>query len=151
VSLAVVGHNFINGPVIHGPLAGVTLQQVHVDGFTETGSVTSLAFGSQRRDSAVSVVGYQAIVDLGMFRPFARALWNHEFASDRLVTATLTSTVAPGYSLPAVELGREWASATIGTMVIIGAGVTDTASFTGQIGQDHVTAYGGQLGVNVAF
>jgi outer membrane lipase/esterase len=148
---AKAGANFVNGPVTHGPVAGVTLQRVNIDAFTEIGSVTSLAFASQTRDSVVSVLGYQASIDAGMLRPFARVLWNHEFESGRLVTASLTSVVAPSYSLPAVELGRDWASATIGTMVLLGGGWTGTVSFTGQIGQDQVTAYGGQLGLNVAF
>jgi outer membrane lipase/esterase len=145
------GGNLINGPITHGPIAGVTLQRVHVDGFTEVGGVTSLAFADQSRNSVVSVLGYQASADLGFFRPFARVLWNHEFESGRLVTASLTTTVAPSYSLPAVELGRDWASATIGTMLILGTNVTGSLAFTGQIGQDQVTAYGGQVGLNVAF
>jgi len=153
-SLAVrFGHNTVTGPLTHGPVIGLTLQSVRVDGFTETGGgVTSLAFADQTRHSAVGVLGYQASFDAGMFRPFARVLWNHEFASsNRLVTATLTSTVAPSYSLPAVDLGKDWASASAGVAVTLGKGVTGIASFTGQLGQDKVTTYGGQLGINVAF
>ena len=153
-SLAVrFGHNTVTGPLTHGPVIGLTLQSVRVDGFTETGGgVTSLAFADQTRHSAVGVLGYQASFDAGMFRPFARVLWNHEFASsNRLVTATLTSTVAPSYSLPAVDLGKDWASASAGVAVTLGKGVTGLASFTGQLGQDKVTTYGGQLGLNVAF
>jgi outer membrane lipase/esterase len=153
-SLAVrFGHNTVTGLLTHGPVIGLTLQSVRVDGFTETGGgVTSLAFADQTRHSAVGVLGYQASFDAGMFRPFARVLWNHEFASsNRLVTATLTSTVAPSYSLPAVDLGKDWASASAGVAVTLGKGVTGIASFTGQLGQDKVTTYGGQLGLNVAF
>ena len=45
------GHDFALGAMIHGPVAGLTWQQVKVGGFTETGSFTSLAFGDQTRDS----------------------------------------------------------------------------------------------------
>ena len=147
------GHNTVTGPLTHGPVIGLTLQSVRVDGFTETGGgVTSLAFADQTRHSAVGLLGYQASLDAGMFRPFARVLWNHEFASsNRVVTASLTSTVAPSYSLPAVDLGKDWASATAGVGVTLGKGVTGLVSFTSQIGQDKVTTYGGQLGLNVAF
>jgi len=147
------GHNTVTGPITHGPVVGFTLQSVQVDGFTETGGgVTSLAFADQARHSAVGVLGYQATLDAGMFRPFARVLWNHEFASNnRQVTASLTSTVAPSYSLPAVELGKDWASASAGVAVTLGTGVTGLVSFTGQLGQDKVTTYGGQVGLNVAF
>jgi len=140
------------GPLTHGPVVGLTLQSVHINGFTESGNVTSLAFGDQYRHSSVGVLGYQGSFDFGMFQPFAKVLWNHEFVShDRLVTASLTSTVAPSYSLPAVDLGKDWASATAGVSVGLGKGVTGLVSFTGQMGQDKVTTYGGQVGLNVAF
>jgi outer membrane lipase/esterase len=146
------GHNTVMGPVTFGPVIGLTLQSIHIDGFTESGNVTSLAFGDQYRHSAVGVLGYQASFDFGTFQPFAKVLWNHEFVShERLVTTSLTSTVAPSYSLPAVNLGKDWASATAGVSVGLGKGVTGVAAFTGQLGQDKVTTYGGQLGLNVAF
>jgi outer membrane lipase/esterase len=146
------GYNAVVGALTHGPVLGLTLQSVHVDGFAESGNVTSLAFGNQSRHSSVGVLGYQASFDFGMFQPFAKVLWNHEFVSqDRLVTASLTSTLGPSYSLPAVNLGRDWASATAGVSVGLGKGVTGLMSFTGQMGQDKVTIYGGQVGLNVAF
>ena len=153
LSLSVrTGYNAVVGPLTHGPVIGLTLQSVHIDGFTESGNVTSLAFGAQYRHSSVGVLGYQASFDFGTFQPFAKVLWNHEFVShDRLVTASLTSTVAPSYSLPAVDLGKDWASATAGVSVGLGKGVTGLVSFTGQMGQDKVTTYGGQVGLNVAF
>jgi outer membrane lipase/esterase len=146
------GYNAVVGPLTHGPVIGLTLQSIHIDGFTESGNVTSLAFGEQYRHSSLGVLGYQASFDFGMFQPFAKVLWNHEFVSnDRLVTASLTSTVAPSYSLPAVNLGKDWASATAGVSVGLAKGVTGLVSFTGQLGQDRVTTYGGQVGLNVAF
>jgi outer membrane lipase/esterase len=141
----------------HGPLIGIILQRVQVDGFTETdgfaaiGGLTALSFGEQTRDSAVSELGYQARLDLGAWQPFAKVAWNHELAPlDRSVVATLTTTVAPSFSMPAVIFGRDWASGTIGTSVEIRRGVTAYASFNGEIGQNNVTFYGGQLGLNVA-
>ena len=83
------------GPVItHGPLAGIVLQRINVNGFTETdsfapiGGFTALSFGDQTRNSAVTELGYQASIDFGKWRPFAKLVWNHELAStDRAVTA----------------------------------------------------------------
>src|SRR5262249_42568274 len=88
ISLALEsGYKFLTGPFTHGPVVGITLQRVHVDAFTESGSFTSLAFGEQKRNSAVSELGYQASIDAGTFRPFAKAVWNHELANtDRQVT-----------------------------------------------------------------
>jgi len=144
--------------ITHGPVAGIVLQRINVDGFTETdsfasiGGFTALAFANQLRNSAVSELGYQASIDFGTWRPFAKLVWNHEFASsDRLVTASLTSMAAPSYSMPAVDLGRDWATGTIGASATIMQGVTGYATFTGEMVQRNVVAYGGQIGMNVAF
>jgi outer membrane lipase/esterase len=139
----------------HGPIVGIILQQVHIGAFAETnfsGAPTTLAFGSQLRNSAVTELGYQASLNLGMWEPYARAVWNHELAdTGRLVTASLLSITAPSYSLPAVLLGRDWGTATVGTRVKFTSNMSAYAAFTSQIGQSNVTTYGGQVGLNVAF
>jgi outer membrane lipase/esterase len=139
----------------HGPVAGVILQQVYVGSFAETnlsGAPTNLAFSSQVRNSAVTELGYQASVTFDRWEPYAKAVWNHELAgSGRLVTASLLSITAPSYSLPAVALGKDWGSATIGTRVRFAPDVTAYAAFNSYFGQSNVIAYGGQIGLNVAF
>ena len=103
---------------------GIVLQTIQVDGFTETAPVsgiTALTFGGQRRNSAVTELGYQASIDYGIWQPFAKAVWNHELIDkDRLVTATLTTTAAPSFSLPAVELGQDWGTGIVGARLKLG-------------------------------
>jgi outer membrane lipase/esterase len=100
------GYNFFTGPFAHGPLAGMLLQQVHINGYTETdafgavGGFTALSYSGQTRNSAVGELGYQASVDVGIWSPFAKIAWDHEFAAtNRLVTASLTTISAPSYSI----------------------------------------------------
>lgn len=57
---------------------------------------------------------------------------------------------APAFSMPAVSFGRDWATATVGTTVKLGRGMTGYASFSSELEQGDVTYYGGQLGLNVA-
>ena len=110
-----IGYDFHAGPVTYGPLAGFILQQARINGFTESGSFTSLSFATQMRNSEVSALGYQARLDWGILHPFAQVVWDHEFDPlNRVVTASLTTTSAPSYSLPAVVLGRDWATTTVG-------------------------------------
>lgn len=143
----------------HGPVVGVTLQQVRIGGFTETdqfasiGGFTALSFLGQIRDSAVAELGYQASTDIGVWHPFGKLVWNHELVDpNRDVTAFLTSvSFAPGYSLPAVMLGANWGTATLGTSIKLSSNVTGVATFISQFAQESVTTYGGQVGVNVAF
>jgi outer membrane lipase/esterase len=147
-----IGYDLHFGPVTHGPVGGFILQRAMIDGFTESGSFTSLSFGQQIRNSEVSLLGYQARYDWGMWHPFAQVLWDHEFDSlNRVVTASLTTIAAPGFSMPAVVLGRDWATMTVGTQLTFTPAWSALASFTAQVGQQRATVYGGLLGVNYAF
>jgi outer membrane lipase/esterase len=138
----------------HGPVVGILLQRINVDGFTETdslGGVTALSFAEQIRDSAVTEFGYQAQIGIGNWAPYAKLTWNHELVPyDRDVTASLTTITAPSFDMPAVVLGKDWGTGTIGTTVALGYGVKGYASFTGQFGQGSTTFYSGQVGFNVA-
>jgi hypothetical protein len=53
--------------------------------------------------------------------------------------------------LPAVVTGTDWAVATAGTTLALARNVTGLLAMTGTAAQKNVTAYGGQLGVTVAF
>ena len=147
-----VGYDFHAGSVTHGPVAGFILQQARINGFTESGSFTSLSFATQTRNSEVSALGYQARFDWGILHPFAQAVWNHEFDPlNRVVTASLTTTAAPSFSLPAVVLGRDWATTTVGVNVTLDRSWSGIASFTAQLGQNHAIVYGGLIGVDYSF
>ncbi len=141
--------------LVHGPVVGIIQQQVHIDGYTETnasGAPTALSFGAQTRNSTVSEIGYQASLRYGIWEPYARLVWDHEWADlDRLVGASLTSIVAPSFTMPAVILGRDWASATAGTRVQLGNRLSGYAAVIAELGQNNVVAYGGQIGLNYAF
>jgi outer membrane lipase/esterase len=138
----------------HGPLAGIVLQRVRVDGFTEfsPGGFTALSFESQTRNSAVLELGYHAYLDIGRWQPFAKASWNRELAdTDRLVMATLTTTVAPSFSMPAVLLGKEWGTGVAGTRVRFSPDLAGYVAGIGQVAQGGVANYGVQFGVNARF
>jgi outer membrane lipase/esterase len=147
-----VGYNIYFGSMAFGPIAGMTLQQVHIDGFTEAGSFTSLGFGSQTRNSAVGDFGGRVTFDLGSLSPFAKATWNHEFAStSRQVTANLTTSVAPSYSMPAVQVGSGWGTVTAGATLKLASNVSTLFAVTGTFAQQDVAVYSGQIGINASF
>jgi outer membrane lipase/esterase len=146
------GYKFWNGGFTHGPIAGFIYQNANVSGFTETGSFTSLGFASQARESAVGQLGYAASFDWAQFEPFAQLTWNHEFANtNRDVTASLTTVIAPSYSLPAVLLGKDWGEIKGGIRIDAGSGVKVLLSGSADFGQSAATVFGGQIGFNVAF
>jgi hypothetical protein len=67
------------------------------------------------------------------------------------VTASLTTITAPSYAMPAVNLGTDWGVVTGGTTVKLATNMTGLLALSAILAQHNVTAYGGQLGVNVAF
>jgi outer membrane lipase/esterase len=146
------GYKFWNGGLTHGPVAGFIYQSVNAGAFTETGSFTSLAFGSQSRESDIGQLGYRASYDWAEYQPFLQAMWNHEIADTRRsVTASLTTVTAPSYSLPAVILGKDWGEVKGGITIDVGSGVKVLAAGSADFAQSSATVYGGQIGFNIAF
>ncbi|GFK94723.1 Esterase EstP [Fundidesulfovibrio magnetotacticus] len=142
------------GPVSTGPVAGLVLQQVRIDGFTESGTsgVTALAFGQQTRDSLVSQLGWRVLADLGRWQPFAEVKWNHEFAGQgRMVKAAITTAPAAPYSLAAAPVAEDWGTASLGVSFKLSERVTLRGSGTAQFSNPQATGCGGELGVNINF
>ncbi len=146
------GYKFWQDGLTHGPIAGFVYQNVNVGDFTESGSFTSLGFGSQSRESDVGQFGYKMSYDWAEYQPFVQLTWNHEFAdTNRSVTASLTTVAAPSYSLPAVLLGKDWGEIKGGVSIDVGSGVKVLAVGSADFSQTSATVYGGQLGFNIAF
>lgn len=150
------------GSVTTGPVAGLVLQQVRIKGFAESGAsgaqtgsngVTALSFGEQIRDSAISQLGWRASIDVGDWRPFVEAKWNHELVdqSDRKVKAALTSTTAAPYSMAAAPVKSDWATASTGTSYKISERVMVRGSASATAFDSQTVSYGGDVGVNVSF
>lgn len=133
-------------------MVGIAFQSATVGAFTETGGITSLAFGGQSRNSAISTLGYRASMDLGVFRPFAHVAWHRELANtDRDVSASLTTITAPTYTMPAVVVGKDWGSASIGTVLKFSDTFSANAAATADFAQRDVQAYGGRVGLTVSY
>ena len=144
----------------YGPVAGIILQRVGVNGFAESdmfaadpdGGFTALTYGSQVRNSVVTELGLRAGVDVGPWHPYGKLVWDHELNPDNRVVTAIEPEIpfAPAYTMPAVSFGRDWATAIVGATVKLGRGMTGYASVSSELAQGDVTYYGGQLGLNVA-
>jgi outer membrane lipase/esterase len=148
------GGDFRLGPITTGPVAGVVLQQVYVNGFTETGTsgVTALSFGSQTRGSLISQLGWRVLADAGNWQPFAEAKWNHEWADkNRMVTASLTSVAAPSYSIAAAPVASDWATAALGAVYKLNSQMMLRGAVSAVFLNPQVISYGGELGLNIGF
>ena len=148
------GSDFKLGQITTGPVAGVVLQKVHLDGFTETGGsgATALSFAGQTRDSYVSQLGWRVSVDIGNWQPFVEAEWNHDWADrNNTVTASLLSVAAPSYTMDAAPVASNWATASLGTSYKLNSRVTLRGAFLATFLNPQVRSYGGELGLNISF
>ncbi len=79
----------------HGPIIGLTYQNLKQDGFTESSTVSlvALSFEDYNTKSLESELGYQIQGEVGLFQPFARASLRHEFEDvENKITAAITSS-----------------------------------------------------------
>ena len=148
------GYDFHIGAITTGPVAGAVLQQVRIDGLTETGTsgLSALSFGNQTRGSEVSQLGWRGSVDLGNWQPFADLEWNHEFADkNRTITTSLTSIAAPSWSADAIPIAANWATASVGVSYKVSPQVIVAAAASAMFASPQASSYGGELAVNVSF
>ena len=148
------GADFKVGQFTTGPVVGAIFQEARIDGFTEHGTsgITALSFGSQTRGSQVTQLGWRGSFELGVWKPFVEATWNHEFNHDgRTVTTALTSVVAPSYTSLATPVASDWGNATIGAPYKINERAMLWVAFTDAFGASENTNYGGEIGLRMSF
>lgn len=152
MSLALLGeYDLGTGALRHGPYAGVNLQRIDVEAFSEdTGGSAALGYQRQRRTSVIGSLGYQASYDMGVVTPFGRIAVEREFRdADRNVTAFLQSMSAPSFALPAAKLDRTWGTAALGAAMRFGTNLTGSVVLSSQFGQSDVRNYALQVGIGI--
>lgn len=148
------GFDIKAGQYMTGPILGAIFQEAHIDGFTETGTTgtTALLFDNQTRDSQITHLGWRGSIELGAWKPFAEATWNHEWNhDDRAVTTTLTSLSAPSFTSLAVPVASDWGNATIGVSYKINPSTVLWTTFSDVFGSSEMTKYSGELGLRISF
>ena len=109
------GYDFTWDRFTHGPMAGLAYQSTNINGFTESGNFTSLAFGSQTINATIASVGYQISYKQESWIPFVKVMYNNQSGTDnRQITTSLTTIAAPSYNMPAVAVGNNWTDLTAG-------------------------------------
>jgi len=113
------GHMFSHGRLQHGPVAGMLIQRVTVDGYTESDPQlsTALAFPKQTMDSMLASVGYELRYSASdAWTPYARVGYDRELMrGDTEARATMTSLSTPvTYAVPAPGFQRNQGRADLG-------------------------------------
>ncbi len=148
------GHEFCIGSMDTGPVVGLNLQQVRLNGFTETGTsgVTALRFLDQTRNAFISQLGWRAGLNLGGVQVSATAEWNHDFKSEsRTVTAALTSTNAAPFSASSAPVPGDWATVKLGAACRISSRLALHVNGLATFGNPEVRSYGGTANLSFNF
>jgi outer membrane lipase/esterase len=148
------GFDFKIGQFTTGPVIGIIFQEANLDRFTEHGitGATSLAFEDQTRDSQVTQLGWRGSVELGAWKPFAEATWNHEINDDeRTLRTSLTSVSAPSYVSLAIPVASDWGVITLGTSYKLNEKTSIWGAVASSFGTDEIDNYGGEIGLRMSF
>lgn len=127
------GWEFGQGAFRHGPVAGLLLQTIDVDGYAEDSPAasTSLAYSDQRLDSLVGSLGWQARYDAGNWEPYLRATWDRELEdAPEQVRARLQTVSGIEYAVPAHAFDGDFGSVLLGVRTTWGGLQADLGART---------------------
>ncbi len=132
----------------HGPFGGFEYQSVDVDGYTQGGQLPVQVKGFDV-DSLRALFGYRVSANLGTFRPYASAVYAHEF-EDGKNSATATF-LGNSFKVSGAEQGSALLIG-IGTGIAINESLTLDVGYRGDIAvDDGLTSHGASLGLNYSF
>lgn len=134
------GMNFSSEKLTHGPVVGVLMQRIDIDGYAESQPTlaTSLAYQDQSYDSLITSLGWQASYAINdHLKPYARMTWDREheeqprevFARAQSIPGTLP------YAVPGMEFDDSYATLQVGAR-------TELFGLDADIGMSATTAQG---------
>lgn len=117
------GWEFGQGALRHGPVLGVSYQDIDLDGYAESGAgATALAYGDVSMQSLVGRVGWQFRIEGSGLQPYARLTWDKEFEDDAIQgRAMLQSQPGLGYyRVPGIAFDSDYGTAIVGARMQAG-------------------------------
>ena len=140
----------------HGPFLGLAWLNQTVDGYRESGSVsTSMNFSGFDRDSLIARAGYRVtrtlVLDHVGLRPYANVAVAKEFKDDP-ISVTASSNTMPGrFTLSGFTPPRHWASTDLGLVVSLYEKVSVFAGYSGRLGSESREDHRLNLGLRMTF
>ena len=134
------GMNFQRDQLTHGPVAGILVQRIDVDGYAEDQPTlaTSLAYSDQSYDSLITSLGWQASYEINdHLAPYARVTWDkeHEDAPSEVFARAQSIAGSLPYAVPGLEFDDSYVTAVLGAR-------TELFGFDADIGASIGTAQG---------
>jgi outer membrane autotransporter protein len=150
------GYDFHLGPLTAGPIAALQYTDVHVDGFSEKGSLAPLAIHSDSADSLRSDVGFRAFYQWQfgkvMIEPSLKATWEHEYKYSALpITAGFAAIPGPSATFSGPSEGHDSAVVSSGVSVQWTPSVATYVNYDGQLGRDNYDSNAVTGGFRISF
>jgi outer membrane lipase/esterase len=143
------------GGLSHGPVGGLTYQDVSVDNYSESGAnSTTMSFGEQDRKSLVGSLGYQLFGQIKTssmtIYPFARASYEHEFKNDDRVVRAGLVTMNGTFEMPTFKPDTNDWRLELGVSAKLTSAVTGFVNYSGIVSQSNAKSNAVTVGVKLA-
>ena len=140
----------------HGPFFGLAWLNQTVDGYRESGSLsTSMNFSGFDRDSLIAHVGYRVtrtlVLDRVGLRPYANVAVAKEFKDDPISVTAGSNTMPGRFTLSGFTPPRHWASTDLGLVVSLYEKVSVFAGYSGRLGSESREDHRLNLGLRMTF
>jgi outer membrane autotransporter protein len=150
------GYDFKRGNFTFGPTASFNYTYVGVGGFTESGSLAPLQFGSQAQESIRTAFGMKASYDwkVGglLVKPELRAAWQHEYGD---ATYSIDSSFSQGgggnFTVWGPRIGRDSFLLGAGFAIQVNERCSTYFYYDGELGRTRYDSHAVTGGVRVAF
>jgi outer membrane autotransporter protein len=150
------GYDFHFGQLTAGPLASLQYTDVHIDGFSENGSLAPLAIHSGSAESLRSDVGfrlfYQWQIGTIVIEPSVKAAWEHEYKYSALpITAGFADISGTSATFFGPSEGHDSAVVSAGIAVRFTPTISTYFNYDGQLGRTNYESNAVTGGVRISF
>jgi autotransporter-associated beta strand protein len=144
------------GPVTVGPIATLQYTSVHLDGFSENGSLAPLDIHSGSAESLRSDLGLRAFYQWQMgkllLRPSVKAAWEHEYKYSTFpITAGFAGLPETAQTFYGPRQGQDSAVVSAGVSAQWTPAITVYLNYDGQLGRSHYDANAVTGGFSISF
>jgi outer membrane autotransporter protein len=139
------GYDFHLGALVVGPIGALQYTDVHIDGFSENGSLAPLAIHSDSEQSLRSDVGFRAFyqwqIGKVLIEPSLKAVWEHEYEYSALpITAGFSEFSSPSATFFGPSEGHDSAVISAGISGQLTPAVTVYVNYDGQLGRGNYSS-----------
>jgi outer membrane autotransporter protein len=150
------GYDFHFGQLTVGPIASLQYTEVHIDGFSEKGSLAPLAIHSDSAESLRSDVGFRTFYawQIGkiVLEPSLKVAWEHEYKYSALpITAGFAGISGASATFFGPDEGHDSAVVSAGVSVQLTPAIATYVNYDGQLGREHYDSNAVTGGVRISF